>query len=75
MDINDIKEQIEEVVEKIKADPKLLSSFKDEPVKTVEKLIGLDLPDDLIDKVVDAVKAKIDLDKLGDIGNMLKKLF
>ena len=75
MDINDIKEQIEEVVEKIKADLKLLSNFKDEPVKTVEKLIGLDLPDDLIDKVVDAVKAKIDLDKLGDIGNMLKKLF
>ncbi len=75
MDINDIKEQIEEVVEKIKADPKLLTDFKDEPVKTVEKLIGVDLPDDLIDKVVDAVKAKIDLDKLGDLGNMLKKLF
>lgn len=75
MDINDIKEQIEEVVAKIKADPKLVANFKENPVKTVESLIGVDIPDDLVDKVVDAVKAKIDLDKLGDLGNMLKKLF
>ncbi len=68
----DIKEKVEELVEKIKSDPKLLANFKDEPVKTVEKLIGIDLPDDQIEKVVDMVKAKIDLDKLG---GMLGGLF
>ncbi len=68
----DIKEKVEDLVERIKNDPKLLANFKDEPVKTIEKLIGIDLPDDQIEKVVDMVKAKIDLDK---IGGMLGGLF
>ena len=62
-----IKDKIEDVVEKIKKDPKLLQKFKDEPIKTVEGLIGIDLPDDQIKKIVDAVKAKINLDKVGDL--------
>ena len=60
-----IKDKIEDVVEKIKKDPKLLQKFKDDPIKTVEGLIGIDLPDDQIEKIVDAVKAKISLDKVG----------
>ena len=60
-----IKDKIEDIVEKIKKDPKLLQKFKDEPIKTVEGLIGIDLPDDQIEKIVDAVKAKISLDKVG----------
>ena len=62
-----IKDKIEDVVEKFKKDPKLLQKFKDEPIKTVEGLIGIDLPDDQIEKIVDAVKAKINLDKVGDL--------
>ena len=62
-----IKDKIEDIVEKIKKDPKLLQKFKDEPIKTVEGLIGIDLPDDQIMKIVDAVKAKISLDKVGDL--------
>ena len=62
-----IKDKIEDIVEKIKKDPKLLQKFKDEPIKTVEGLIGIDLPDDQIEKIVDAVKAKINLDKAGDL--------
>ena len=62
-----IKDKIEDIVEKIKKDPKLLQKFKDDPIKTVEGLIGIDLPDDQIEKIVDAVKAKISLDKVGDL--------
>ena len=62
-----IKDKIEDIVEKIKKDPKLLQKFKDDPIKTVEGLIGIDLPDDQIEKIVDAVKAKINLDKVGDL--------
>ena len=62
-----IKDKIEDVVEKIKKDPKLLQKFKDDPIKTVEGLIDIDLPDDQIEKIVDAVKAKISLDKVGDL--------
>ena len=49
-----------------------MTRFKTEPVKVVEELIGMDLPDDQIEKLADAVKAKIDLDK---IGGMLGGLF
>lgn len=61
----DIKEKIEELVEKLKSDKDLLKKFQNDPVKTVEDLVGMDLPDDQIEKVVEAVKAKISLDKLG----------
>ena len=75
----DIKAKIDEVVSKVKSDGKVAEEFKKEPVKTVEKLIGVDLPDDVLSKVVDGVKAKVSLDKLGDaagdIKDKLKKLF
>ena len=67
-----IKAKAEELVGKIKSDPKLLAQFKESPIPVVEKLIGVDLPDDQIGKVVDLVKAKLDLDKLG---GMLGGLF
>ena len=71
----DIKAKIEELVDKIKDDPKMLADFKDDPVKVVEKLLGVDLPDDVVEKVVDGIKAKISLDKAGDMLGKLKKLF
>ena len=71
----DIKAKINELVEKIKQDPQMLAQFKTEPVKVVESLLGVDLPDDIIEKIVDGVKAKISLDKLGDGLSALKKLF
>ena len=71
----DIKEKINELVEKIKADPKMLARFKDEPEAVIEGLSGVDLPDDMVMKVVEGVKAKITLDKAGDLLGGLKKLF
>ena len=62
----DIKAKIEEIVEKLQKNPSLLKKFNTEPVKVVEELVGIDLPDELIEKVVDGVKAKITVDKLGD---------
>jgi len=61
----DIKAKIEQIVSKIKSDKNLSARFAKEPVAVVEELIGVDLPDDQIEKVVDGVKAKIKLDKLG----------
>ena len=71
----DIKAKINELVEKIKSDPKMLADFKSEPVKVMEKLLGVDLPDDVVEKIIDGVKAKITLDKAGDMLGSLKKLF
>ena len=73
MDIKElIKDKVDGIVDKIKSDKTLMTRFKSEPVKVVEELVGIDLPDDQIEKLADAVKAKIDLDK---IGGMLGGLF
>ncbi len=63
----DIKAKIEELVEKIKGDKELQRGFTSDPVSTVEKLIGIDLPEDQIKKIADGVKAKISLDKIGGL--------
>lgn len=71
----DIKKQITEMVEKVTKDEKLMEQFKKDPVKAVESVLGVDLPDDAVKKVVDGVKAKITADKVGDIAGAIKKLF
>ena len=63
----DLKKKVEELVEKIQKNPKLLSKFKTDPVSVIEELIGIDLPNDELEKVAELVKAKIDLDKVGDL--------
>ena len=64
--IMDIKEKITELVDKIKGDPRLMDSFKSDPVKTIEGIAGVDLPDDQIKAVAEGVMAKIGLDGIGD---------
>ena len=71
----DVKAKIEELVEKIKKNPALLKKFNTEPVKVVEELVGIDLPDELIEKLVDGVKAKIAIDSVGDALGALGGLF
>ena len=71
----DIKEKITEAVEKITKDKALQQQFKDEPVKALEKVLGVDLPDDIMDQVVQGVKAKLTADNLSDAAYVLKKLF
>lgn len=67
MDI--IKEKINEIMEKIKNDKNIAAKFKKDPISTVEELIGIDLPNDQIEKIVDGIKAKIALDKI-DLDNI-----
>ena len=70
----DIKEKVTELVEKIQKNPKLLAEFKSNPIKVVEDIIGIDLPDAQIKQVAELVKAKIDLDKVGNLlGGLFKK--
>lgn len=67
----DIKAKIDEIVTKVKSDKDIAKKFKEDPVKLVEDIAGVDLPDGAIDKIVDGVKAKISLDgvksKLGGL--------
>ena len=71
----DIKEKVEELVEKIKNDKNILAKFEKNPTSVIEDLIGIDLPDDQINDLVNAIKAKLSLDKLGDALGGLGGLF
>ena len=71
----DIKKKAEELVQKIQKNPGLLKEFRENPVKIVEELIGIDLPDDEIMKLAQMVEIKIDMDKAGDMLKGLGGLF
>lgn len=71
----DIKEKIEKAAKKLLNDKNLMAKFERNPVAVIEELIGVDLPDDLVNEVIDGIKAKITLDKVGDALGGLGKLF
>ena len=71
----DVKAKIDEIVKKITSDKSLMEQFKNDPTKAVSSLVGKDLPEGSVEKVVDAVKAKLTADKLGDVAGKLKNLF
>ncbi len=62
----DIKAKIDEIVEKVKGDPNFAEKFKNEPIKAVEDVLGIDLPDDVINNVIDGVKAKVNFEGIAD---------
>ena len=73
----DIKAKIEEVVKKLTSDKDLLEKFEKNPVSVIEELVGIDLPDDQVNQLIDGIKAKLKLDKLGGalggLGGLLGK--
>lgn len=71
----DIKEKIEELAKKVKDDPKLMEGFQKDPVKTVEGLLGIDLPEDQLKPLVAGIQAKLASSSIGDKLDGLKKLF
>ena len=75
--MNNISDNIKNIVNKIKNDKNFEKEFKNNPVKAVGGILGVDLPDDKIMQIVDAIKAKISADdvkdKIGDIFGKFKK--
>lgn len=80
----EVLDKVDDAVKELKNNDELRAQFKKEPVKTLEELTGLDLPDEKVKKVVDLVEAKIDDadvddklaalgDKLDDFGDDLKE--
>ena len=70
----DIKAKIDEVVNKVKNDKDFAAKFQKEPIKAVEDVLGVDLPDDQIKSVVDGVKAKVNFDGIADkLGGLFGK--
>ena len=68
--MENIKETIETIITKVKSDPNFATEFQENPVKTLEGIMGIDLPDDQINNIIDTVKAKITLDNSGILGKI-----
>lgn len=66
-----VKKMIENLIDEIQKDGKLGAQFEKEPVKVIENIIGKDLPDDVVEKIIDGVNAKISMDKVGGALDML----
>ena len=71
----DIKAKIEEIVKKLTADKTLMARFEKNPASVIEEYIGIDLPNDQVNQLVEGIKAKIKLDQVGDMLGGIGKLF
>ena len=71
----DIKKKIEELVEKIQSDKELQAQFQKEPVAALESLLGVDLPEDQIQQLIDGIKLKLTADNIGSALGALGGLF
>ena len=61
----DIMEMVKQVVASLTKDKNLLTSFVGDPAKIVKSILGGDLTDDIIGKVISGVK-----DQMGDLLNI-----
>ncbi len=71
----DIKNKAEEIVSKIKNDKNIKTKFEKDPVKTIESILGVDLPDEIMEKIVKTVKVKLTADTVNDVAGKLGGLF
>ena len=71
----ELQEIITKVVKTLTENEDLLKAFLDNPTKVLEKTFKVDLPDDQINAVVDAVKAKVNVDNAPDAVSKLAGLF
>ena len=71
----DIQKIIVEAVKLLSENEELLKAFNKNPAKTLEKILGVDLPDDQVNAIVAGVKAKLGLDDVLEIAGKLKGLF
>jgi len=71
----DIKEKITEIVDKVTKDENLKDEFNENPTKAIEKVAGVDLPDDIVNGAIAGIKAKLASDTLQGGIDKIKNLF
>lgn len=71
----DIQKMISEAVRLLTENEDLLKAFNKNPAKTLESVLGVNLPDDQVNALVKGVKAKLGLDDVLEMAGKLKGLF
>lgn len=70
-----MKEKMEQIIDKVKNDKDFMNKFKTNPITAVEEVLGINLPDDQINKIIDGVKAKLALDDGKSAVDKIKGIF
>lgn len=73
--MDEIKKKAEEIINKVKNDGDFANKFQSNPIEAVEGIVGVDLPDDQINQVVNIVKAKIGIDNAQGFAQKITGLF
>ena len=71
----DIKASIEKAVNILLSDKNLMAKFDKNPASVIEEVIGVDLPDEIVNQVVDGIKLKLAATQVGNALGGLGKLF
>ena len=71
----DIQKIITDAVKALAENEDLLKAFMKDPVAVLEKKLGVNLPEDQLNPVIDAIKAKIKLDDAAEMAGKLMGLF
>ena len=71
----DIEKIVSDVLAKLKVDDSLKASFLKDPIATLEKTLGIDLPDEQIKQVIDGVTQKLGGGAVSGILNKVKGIF
>ena len=71
----DIKATIENAVKKLLSDKNLRTKFEKNPASVIEELVGVDLPDEIVNQIVEGIKIKLAATQVGNALEGLGKLF
>ena len=71
----DLKGVIEQIVAKLTKDSDLFKSFKKDPERTVERVAGVDIPDGMMDKIIEGVMTALKIKPDNKFVAFFKKLF
>jgi len=71
----EIKAKVEEIAAKITSSKSTLEKFKADPTSTVKSFLPSNITQDIIAKIVEAVKAKIGLNDISSTVSTLTGLF
>ena len=75
LNVEQLKAKAESLIKSISGDKDLLASFTKDPVGTLEKKLGIDLPDEQINQLISMIKAKLGETGVKSILGKVKSMF
>ena len=71
----DIKASIEKAVNMLMTDKNLMAEFEKNPASVIEQIVGVDLPDEIVNQIVSGIKVKLAATQVGNALEGIGKLF